>query len=137
MNRCIHCTRCIRFSQEVAGVWDLGTFGRGKKTEVGTYVEKMMTSELSGNLVDLCPVGALTNGAYSFTSRPWELLRTNSVDLMEGIIPSVEFDSRGTEIMRVLPRIHEDVNEEWIADKSRFSYDGMKRQRLAFPLMRG
>ncbi len=94
---------------------------------MGTYIDKMVNSELSGNLVDLCPVGALTNAPYSFTSRPWELLRSNSVDLMEGIIPSIEVNSRGTEIMRILPKIHEEVNEEWISDKSRFSYDGFKR----------
>ncbi len=103
MNRCIHCTRCVRFSQEVAGEWDLGTFGRGRATEVGTYIDKLVTNELSGNLVDLCPVGALTNGPYSFTSRAWELTRTSSVDLMEGMVPNVEFNYRGTEIMRVLP----------------------------------
>lgn len=107
MNRCIHCTRCVRFSEEVGGVFMLGTTGRGQATEIGTYVEKMMTSELSGNLVDLCPVGALTNAPYSFTSRPWELTRTNSIDLLEGIIPSVEYDFRGVEIMRCLPRVHE------------------------------
>jgi NADH dehydrogenase (ubiquinone) Fe-S protein 1 len=134
MNRCIHCTRCIRFSQEVAGVFDLGTVGRGTHTEIGTYVNKMVTSELSGNLVDLCPVGALTNAPYAFTSRPWELCRTSSIDLMEGIIPSVEFDFRGPEIMRVLPMVNEKVNMEWISDKSRYSYDGLKRQRLSFPL---
>ncbi len=134
MNRCIHCTRCIRFSEEVAGIFDLGTIGRGQDTEIGTYIEKMVTSELSGNLVDLCPVGALTNAPYSFTTRPWELQRTYSIDLMEAIIPNVEFNTRGPEIMRVLPRLHEDVNEEWISDKSRYSYDGIKRQRLAVPL---
>lgn len=134
MNRCIHCTRCVRFSEEVAGVFDLGTVGRGTFTEIGTYVGKMVTSELSGNIVDLCPVGALTNAPYAFTSRPWELTSTSSVDLMEGIIPSVEFNFRGPEIMRVLPLVNEKVNIEWINDKSRYSYDGMKRQRLSYPL---
>ena len=136
MNRCIHCTRCIRFSEEVGGVYDLGTVGRGKSTEIGTYVDKMITSELSGNLVDLCPVGALTNAPYSFSTRPWELTRTNSIDLMEGIVPSVEYNWRGVEILRSLPRINEEVNEEWISDKSRYSYDGLKRQRLAYPMLR-
>ena len=134
MNRCIHCTRCIRFSEEVAGVFDLGTVGRGTYTEIGTYVNKMVNSELSGNIVDLCPVGALTNAPYAFTSRPWELTSTSSIDLMEGIIPSVEFNFRGPEVMRVLPLVNEKVNIEWINDKSRYSYDGLKRQRLSYPL---
>ena len=136
MTRCIHCTRCVRFAEEVAGEYDLGTVGRGQDTEIGTYIEKMVGSELSGNLVDLCPVGALTNGPYAFTSRSWEVSETNSVDLMEAIIPPIMVNSRGPEIMRVLPRVHEDVNEEWIGDKSRYSYDGLKRQRLAYPLAR-
>ena len=110
--------------------------GWGKSTEIGTYFDKMITSELSGNLIDLCPVGALTNAPYSFTSWSWELSRTHSIDLMEGIIPSVEFNIRGPEIMWILPRIHEEVNEEWISDKTRFSYDGLKRYRLPFPLKR-
>lgn len=136
MTRCIHCTRCVRFSEEIAGVSDLGTTGRGKATEIGTYVEKMMTSELSGNLVDLCPVGALTNAPYAFTSRPWELISTNSIDLLEPLCPNVTFDKRGPEIMRSLPRVNEDVNEEWLSDKSRYSYDGLKRQRLDSPMVR-
>lgn len=136
MTRCIHCTRCIRFSEEIAGVHELGTTGRGTSTEIGTYVDKMMTSELSGNLVDLCPVGALTNAPYAFTSRPWELLSTNSIDLLEPLCPNVIFDKRGAEIMRSLPRVNEDVNEEWLADKSRYSYDGLKRQRLDSPMVR-
>ena len=107
MTRCIHCTRCIRFAEEVAGESSLGTIGRGESTEIGTYVERMMTNELSGNLVDLCPVGALTSGPYAFTSRAWELSKTNSIDLMEGILPRISYSSRGTEIMRILPRIHE------------------------------
>ena len=107
MNRCIHCTRCVRFAEEIGGVFTFGTTGRGQDTEIGTYIEKMMTSELSGNLVGLCPVGALTNAPYSFTTRPWELSRTNSIDLLEGIIPNVEYNYRGTEIMRSLPRVHE------------------------------
>lgn len=136
MTRCIHCTRCVRFAEEVTGTFDLGTVGRGKETEIGTYVEKMVTSELSGNLADLCPVGALTHGPYAFTSRPWELQKTNSVDLMEAIVAPVMFNSRGPELMRSLPRVHENVNEEWISDKSRYAYDGLKRQRLTYPLAR-
>ena len=136
MTRCIHCTRCVRFSEEVAGVSDLGTTGRGKATEIGTYVDKMMTSELSGNIVDLCPVGALTNAPYAFTSRPWELVSTNSIDLLEPLCPNVIFDRRGSEIMRSLPRVNEEVNEEWLSDKSRYSYDGLKRQRLDSPMFR-
>ncbi len=96
----------------------------------------MLTSELSGNLVDLCPVGALTNGPYAYTSRPWELTRISSIDIVDSINPSVEYDFRGTEIMRTLPRIHEEINEEWISDKTRYSYDGLKWQRLAYPLMK-
>lgn len=136
MNRCIHCTRCIRFSEQVAGVLDLGTSGRGKATEIGTYVDRMIDSELSGNLVDLCPVGALTSGPYAFTSRPWELKSVNSVDLMDSLGSAIQYDYRGSEIMRVLPRIHEDINEEWISDKSRHAFDGLKKQRLTVPLKR-
>jgi len=134
MTRCIHCTRCIRFSEEIAGVLDLGTSGRGNSTEIGTYIPKMMDSELSGNLVDLCPVGALTNGPYAFTSRPWELRSVMSVDVMETLGSSIQVDYRGSEIMRILPRIHEEVNEEWLSDKSRHAFDGLKRQRLTIPL---
>lgn len=134
MTRCIHCTRCIRFSEEIAGVLDLGTSGRGNSTEIGTYIPKMMDSELSGNLVDLCPVGALTNAPYAFTSRPWELKSVDSIDVLETLGSSIQIDYRGTEIMRVLPRIHEEINEEWISDKTRHSFDGLKRQRLTAPL---
>lgn len=136
MTRCIHCTRCVRFAEEVAGVYELGTTGRGTGTEIGTYVDKMMTSELSGNLVDLCPVGALTNAPYAFTTRPWEIKSINSVDLIDSLCPNVIFDKRGNEIMRSLPRVNEEVNEEWLSDKSRYSYDGLKRQRLEVPLRR-
>ena len=136
MNRCIHCTRCVRFAEEVIGENELGTMGRGKATEIGTYVEKMFTSELSGNLADLCPVGALSHGPYAFTSRPHELKSVNSIDIMESIIPSVEYNYRGPEIMRCLPKIHELVNDEWISDKSRYAYDGLKRQRLTTPLIK-
>jgi NADH dehydrogenase (ubiquinone) Fe-S protein 1 len=136
MTRCIHCTRCVRFAEEVMGVYDLGTVGRGKGTEIGTYIEKMLVSEISGNLADLCPVGALTHGPYAFTSRPHELKTTSSIDLMEAIIPRVEFNYRGPEIKRTLPRVNEEVNDEWISDKSRYAYDGLGRQRLSVPLVR-
>lgn len=136
MTRCIHCTRCIRFSEEVAGTFSLGTTGRGRSTEIGTYVENLVTSELSGNIVDLCPVGALTNKPYAFKARPWELKSVPSVDILDTILPSTTVDSRGIELMRVLPRINEDVNEEWISDKSRHALDGNKRQRLTVPLVR-
>eukprot|EP00743_Colponemidia_sp_Colp-15_P001909 GILK01002079.1.p1 GENE.GILK01002079.1~~GILK01002079.1.p1 ORF type:complete len:751 (+),score=105.23 GILK01002079.1:243-2255(+) len=136
MTRCIHCTRCVRFSAEVAGVPDLGTTGRGQATEIGTYVEKLVSSELSGNIIDLCPVGALTSKPYAFTARPWELKPVESIDVMDAVGANIRFDTRGAEIMRVLPRLNEDVNEEWLADKGRFSYDGLKRQRLTVPLMR-
>ena len=130
MTRCIHCTRCIRFSEEVAGMPVMGTTGRGRETEVGTYVEHLITSELSGNLVDLCPVGALTNAPYAFTARPWELRIINSFDVMDSLTPAIVVNTRGPEVMRVLPRIHEEINEEWIHDRSRHSYDGLKRQRI-------
>lgn len=134
MTRCIHCTRCIRFSEEIAGVLDLGTSGRGNSTEIGTYIPKMIDNELSGNLVDLCPVGALTNGPYAFTSRPWELKSVDTVDVMETLGSAIQVDYRGSEIMRILPRVHEEINEEWISDKTRHSFDGLKRQRLTSPL---
>jgi NADH dehydrogenase (ubiquinone) Fe-S protein 1 len=136
MTRCIHCTRCVRFSEEVAGDFNLGTTGRGRGTEIGTYIENLLTHELSANVVDLCPVGALTNLPYAFKARPWELKQTPSIDLFEPIIPVIQIDSRGAEVMRILPRIHEEVNEEWISDKSRFAFDGVKRQRLNVPMER-
>ncbi|MFO0515292.1 MAG: NADH-quinone oxidoreductase subunit NuoG, partial [bacterium] len=136
MTRCIHCTRCIRFSEEVAGSFALGTTGRGRSTEVGTYVENLATSELSSNIVDLCPVGALTNKPYAFKARPWELKTVPSVDILDTILPNIGVDSRGVEIMRVLPRINDDVNEEWIGDKSRHALDGNKRQRLTVPMLK-
>ena len=134
MNRCIHCTRCIRFSEEVAGMTELGTSGRGKATEIGTYVEKLLTSELSGNLSDICPVGALTSAPYAFTSRPWELKNYNSIDLLDALGSAIQIDTRGAEVMRILPRVHEEINEEWISDKSRHAFDGLKKQRLTSPL---
>ncbi|GFR79605.1 NADH-ubiquinone oxidoreductase 75 kDa subunit, mitochondrial [Elysia marginata] len=136
MTRCIHCTRCIRFASEVAGVDDLGTSGRGSDMQVGTYVEKMFKSELSGNVIDLCPVGALTSKPYAFTTRPWETRRIESIDVMDAVGSNIVVSMRTNEVMRILPRLNEDINEEWISDKSRFSYDGLKRQRLTTPFVR-
>ncbi|MDH5750187.1 MAG: NADH-quinone oxidoreductase subunit NuoG [Rhodospirillales bacterium] len=136
MTRCIHCTRCIRFATEIAGVPELGATGRGENMEVGTYVEKALSSELSGNMIDLCPVGALTSGPYAFTARSWELKKTESVDVMDALGCNIRVDSRGPEVMRILPRLNEEVNEEWISDKSRFACDGLKRQRLDKPYVR-
>ena len=130
MTRCIHCTRCVRFATEIAGVEDLGTTGRGRETEIGTYIEKTFKSELSGNVIDLCPVGALTSKPYAFLSRPWELRSTESIDISDALGSNIRIDSRGTEILRILPRFNEEINEEWISDKARFSYDGLKVKRL-------
>ena len=134
MTRCIHCTRCVRFAEEVTGVQDLGVTGRGNASEIGTYVEKLMASELSGNVIDLCPVGALTSKPYAFTARNWELKGVESVDVSDALGCNIRVDTRGTEVMRIVPRLNEDVNEEWISDKARFQYDGLKRQRLNTPL---
>jgi len=136
MTRCIHCTRCVRFATEVAGVPELGATGRGEHTEIGTYVEHAISSELSGNMIDLCPVGALTSGPYAFTARPWELKKTESIDVMDAVGCNIRVDARGPEVFRVLPRLNEDVNEEWISDKTRFACDGLKRQRLDKPYVR-
>lgn len=136
MNRCIHCTRCIRFITEVAGVPDLGATARGEHMEVGTYVEKALGSELSGNIIDLCPVGALTSKPYAFVARPWELAKVDSIDVLDAIGTNIRIDARGTEVLRILPRINEDVNEEWLGDKSRFAMDGLKRRRLDRPWVR-
>lgn len=136
MNRCIHCTRCIRFSTEVAGVEVMGATHRGEQVEVTTYLEQAIDSELSGNLVDLCPVGALTSKPYAFIARPWELARTESVDVLDGVGSNIRVDSRGREVLRILPRLHEEVNEEWLADKSRHACDGLHRQRLDRPYVR-
>jgi NADH-quinone oxidoreductase subunit G len=130
MTRCIQCTRCIRFATEIAGVPELGATARGEDMEVGTYVEKALTSELSGNLIDICPVGALTSKPYAFVARSWELKKTDSVDVLDAVGASIRVDSRGPEVLRILPRLNEDVNEEWLADKSRFAMDGLKRRRL-------
>jgi NADH-quinone oxidoreductase subunit G len=136
MTRCIHCTRCIRFATEVAGVEELGATGRGETMEVGTYVEQTLTSELSANIIDLCPVGALTSKPYAFTARPWELTKTETVDVMDAVGSNIRIDSRGSEVMRVLPTLNDDVNEEWISDKTRYACDGLKRQRLDIPYVK-
>ena len=136
MTRCIHCTRCVRFANEVAGVEDLGTSGRGNDMQIGTYIEKTLDSEMSGNIIDLCPVGALTAKPHAFESRPWELKKTESVDVLDAVGSNIRVDSRGVIVMRVQPRLNEDVNEEWISDKTRFAIDGLRTQRLSTPLVR-
>jgi NADH-quinone oxidoreductase subunit G len=136
MTRCIHCTRCIRFATEIVGVPELGATGRGEHTEVGTYVEKTLSSELSGNIIDLCPVGALTSKPYAFNARPWELKKTESIDVMDALGANIWIDTRGAEVLRIVPRNNDDVNEEWISDKSRFACDGLRRQRLDQPYIR-
>lgn len=130
MNRCIHCTRCVRFTTEVAGVSELGAIYRGEDMEITTYLEKSLSSELSANVIDLCPVGALTSKPLSFKTRSWELKHTQSIDIMDAVGSNIRLDSRGLEVMRILPMINEDINEEWISDKARFFYDGLKYQRL-------
>ena len=136
MNRCIQCTRCVRFANDVAGVEELGTTGRGNDLQIGMYVEKTMNSELSGNIVDLCPVGALTSKPYAFQARPWELKNTESVDVLDAVGSNIRIDSRGVQVMRIQPRTNDDVNEEWISDKTRYAYDGLRSQRLTTPLIR-
>jgi len=136
MTRCIHCTRCIRFATEVAGVPELGAIGRGEDMEVTTYLQTAMTSELQGNVVDLCPVGALTSKPYAFTARPWELNKTESIDVMDAVGSAIRIDTRGREVMRILPRTNDDVNEEWISDKTRHVVDGLRTQRLDQPYIR-
>ncbi|KAL6552031.1 hypothetical protein OROGR_008185 [Orobanche gracilis] len=137
MTRCIQCTRCVRFATEIAGVQDLGMLGRGSGEEIGTYVERLMTSELSGNVIDICPVGALTSKPFAFKARNWELKATESIDVTDAVGSNIRIDSRGPEVMRIVPRLNEDINEEWISDKTRFFYDGLKRQRLNDPMIRG
>lgn len=136
MNRCIHCTRCIRFANDVAGAPEFGSTGRGNDMQIGTYLERTLDSEMSGNVIDLCPVGALTSKPYAFRARPWELKHTESIDVLDGLGSNIRVDSRGLEVMRILPRLNDDVNEEWINDKSRFACDGLKTQRLTTPLIR-
>ena len=137
MTRCIHCTRCVRFATEIAGVPELGAIGRGESMEITTYLEKTLASELSANVIDLCPVGALTSRPYAFAARPWELKKTESIDVMDAMGSNIRIDARGAQVMRVLPRLNEDINEEWISDKTRYAIDGLRRQRLDQPYMRG
>src|SRR5256885_7900459 len=136
MNRCIHCTRCIRCSAEVAGVPELGAIGRGEDMEITTYLEHAMSSELQGNVVDLCPVGALTSKPYAFAARPWELAKTETIDVMDALGSAIRIDTRGREVLRILPRVNDDVNEEWISDKTRHVVDGLRTQRLDQPYVR-
>ena len=136
MTRCIHCTRCIRFATEVAGVPELGAIGRGEDMQITTYLEKSMESELSANVIDLCPVGALTSKPYVFEARPWELKKTETIDVMDAVGSSIRVDTYGWEVKRVLPIINEDINEEWISDKTRYACDGIKNQRIDTPLVK-
>ncbi len=136
MNRCIHCTRCVRFTTEVAGISELGAIGRGEDMEITTYLERALTSELQGNVVDLCPVGALTSKPTEFHARPWEYVKTESIDVMDGLGSAIRVDSRGREVVRILPRVNEAINEEWISDKTRHIVDGLKTQRLDRPYVR-
>lgn len=136
MTRCIHCTRCIRFATEIAGVEELGATSRGEHMEVGTYVEKTLTSEMSGNIIDLCPVGALTSKPFAFRARSWEMKKVESIDVLDAVGSNIHVNVRGNEVMRILPRLNEAVNEEWISDKTRFAYDGLKLQRLDTPMVR-
>src|SRR5262249_19116000 len=136
MNRCIQCTRCVRFATEVAGVPELGAIGRGEDMEITTYLEQAMVSELQGNVVDLCPVGALTSKPYAFAARPWELGKTETIDVSDAVGSAIRVDTRGRDVMRVLPRVNEDVNEEWISDKTRHQIDGLRVQRLDQPYLR-
>jgi len=136
MNRCIQCTRCVRFATEVAGVPELGAIGRGEDMEITTYLEEAMHSELQGNVVDICPVGALTSKPYAFAARPWELNKTESIDVMDALGCAIRIDTRGSEVMRILPRANDDINEEWISDKTRHVVDGLRTQRLDQPYLR-
>ncbi len=136
MNRCIHCTRCVRFVDEVAGVPEIGALGRGEHMEITSYLERALTSELSANIVDLCPVGALTSKPYAFVARPWELSKTESSDVMDAVGSNIRIDARGEAVLRILPRLNEEVNEEWISDKTRYACDGLKTQRLDRPYVR-
>ena len=136
MTRCIHCTRCVRFSEEIAGVDEIGAVGRGEDMQITTYLEQAAEHELSANVIDLCPVGALTSRPYAFEARPWELKKTLSIDVSDAIGANIRLDSRGREVMRALPRINDDVNEEWISDKARFQVDGLSRRRLDKVFMR-
>jgi len=134
MTRCIHCTRCVRFLTEITGTYELGITGRGNNSEIGTYVKNQINSELSGNVIDLCPVGALTSKPYAFTARPWELKSVETIDLNDSLLSNIKMYARGPKLMRVLPRINEKLNGEWITDKARFNFDGLRTQRLDYPL---
>ena len=136
MTRCIHCTRCIRFATEIAGVPELGAIGRGENMEITTYLEKSMESEMSANVIDLCPVGALTSKPYVFEARPWELKKTETIDVMDAVGSNIRVDTYDWEVKRVLPRINEEINEEWISDKTRYACDGLKNQRIDKPLIK-
>src|SRR5258707_983159 len=136
MNRCIHCTRCVRFATEVAGVPELGAIGRGEDMEITTYLESAMTSELQGNVVDLCPVGALTSKPYAFAARPWELNKTESIDVMDAVGSNIRIDTRGREVMRILPRNNDDIKEGCFPDKPGHVVEGLRRQRLDQPYVR-
>ncbi len=136
MTRCIHCTRCVRFASEIAGIPELGAIGRGEDTEITTYLEKSMESELSANVVDLCPVGALTSKPYAFEARSWELKKTETIDVMDAVGSNIRVDTYGWEVKRILPRVNEDINEEWISDKTRYACDGLLNQRLDTPYIR-
>jgi len=136
MTRCIHCTRCVRFAAEIAGIPELGAVGRGEDVEITTFLEKSMESEMSANVIDLCPVGALTSKPYAFEARPWELKKTETIDVMDGVGSNIRVDTYGWEVKRILPRINEDINEEWISDKTRYACDGLLKQRLDTPYIR-
>lgn len=136
MTRCIHCTRCVRFSTEIAGVPEMGAINRGEDTEITSYLENIVTNELSGNVIDLCPVGALTSKPAAFTARPWEMKKTETIDVTDSVCSAIVMQARGNEVMRIAPRNDDDVNEEWISNKARYAYDGLKRQRLDTPYMR-
>ncbi|MEM6306939.1 MAG: NADH-quinone oxidoreductase subunit NuoG, partial [Pseudomonadota bacterium] len=136
MTRCISCTRCVRFTTEVAGITQMGQTGRGEDAEITSYLGETLASNLQGNIIDLCPVGALVSKPYAFTARPWELTKTESIDVMDALGSNIRVDTKGREVMRFLPRNHDGVNEEWLADKSRFVWDGLRRQRLDRPYVR-
>ncbi|MFN3723613.1 MAG: NADH-quinone oxidoreductase subunit NuoG [Paracoccaceae bacterium] len=136
MTRCISCTRCVRFTSEVAGITQMGQTGRGEDSEITSYLNETLNSNLQGNIIDLCPVGALTSKPYAFTARPWELTKTESIDVMDALGSNIRVDTKGREVMRILPRNHDGVNEEWISDKTRFIWDGLRRQRLDTPYIR-
>ena len=136
MTRCIHCTRCVRFSEEVAGVDEIGALYRGENMQITTYLEQAAAHELSANVIDLCPVGALTSRPYAFEARPWELKKTLSIDVSDAVGANIRLDSRGREVLRILPRINDDVNEEWLSDKGRYQVDGLTARRLDKPWIR-